>query len=147
MKAPAVESEQSLETAARLRLVLVRLVRALRHQGSTALTPSQLSALATLEELGPLRISALATVESLGAPVATRVVASLEELQLLERTGDPDDKRASLVDLTERGRQTLLTVWGERTVGLSSRLDRLTSSERSKLEAALPALEKIARDS
>jgi DNA-binding MarR family transcriptional regulator len=147
MKAPAVESEQSLETAARLRLVLVRLVRALRHQGSTALTPSQLSALATLEELGPLRISALATVESLGAPVATRVVASLEELQLLERTGDPDDKRASLVDLTERGRQTLLTVWSERTVGLSSRLDRLTSSERSKLEAALPALEKIARDS
>jgi DNA-binding MarR family transcriptional regulator len=146
MKSAAVETEQSLETAARLRLVLVRLARALRHQGSTALTPSQLSALATLEELGPLRISALAAVESTGAPVATRVVASLEELHLLERTGDPDDKRASLVELTELGRQTLLTVWGERTVGLSSRMDRLTASERSRLEAALPALEKIARD-
>ena len=146
MKSVAVESEQSLESAARLRLVLVRLARALRHQGSTALTPSQLSALATLEELGPLRISALATLESVGAPVATRVVASLEELQLLERTDDPEDKRARLVKLTELGRQTLTTVWGERTVGLSSRMDRLSPSERSRLEAALPALEKIARD-
>jgi DNA-binding MarR family transcriptional regulator len=146
MKSAALESEQSLETAARLRLVLVRLARALRHQGSTALTPSQLSALATLEEIGPLRISALATVESVGAPVATRVVASLEELQLIERTNDPEDKRACLVELTGLGRQTLLTVWGERTIGLSSRMDRLTPGERSKLEAALPALEKIARD-
>jgi DNA-binding MarR family transcriptional regulator len=146
VKSPVLESEQSLESAARLRLVLVRLVRALRHQGSTALTPSQLSALATIEELEPLRISALATVESVGAPVATRVVASLEELQLIERTNDPEDKRACLVELTDLGRQTLLTVWGERTIGLSSRMDRLTPSERSKLEAALPALEKIARD-
>jgi len=141
-----MESEQSLETAARLRLVLVRLVRALRHQGSTALTPSQLSALATLEELGPLRISAFATVESVGAPVATRVVASLEELHLLERTDDPEDKRACLVELTDLGRQTLTAVWGERTVGLSARIDRLSPAERSRLEAALPALEKIARD-
>jgi DNA-binding MarR family transcriptional regulator len=147
MKSAAVESEQSLEMAARLRLVLVRLARALRHQGSTALTPSQLSALATLEELGPLRISALATLESVGAPVATRVVASLEELHLLERTDVPEDKRACLVKLSDLGRQTLTTVWGERTVGLSSRMDRLSPAERSRLEAALPALEKIARDS
>lgn len=147
MRSAAVESEQSLETAARLRLVLMRLTRALRHQGSTALTPSQLSALATLEELGPLRISALATVESVGAPVATRVVASLEELNLLERTVDPEDKRAWLVELSKLGRETLAAVWGERTVGLSSRMDQLSPSERSKLEAALPALEKIARDS
>jgi DNA-binding MarR family transcriptional regulator len=147
MKSIAVENEQSLETAVRLRLVLVRLLRALRHQGSTALTPSQLSALATLEELGPLRISSLANVESVGAPVATRVVATLEELHLLERTVDPDDKRAWLVELTDLGRDTLQGVWGERTIGLSSRMDRLSPSERSKLEAALPALEKIARDS
>jgi DNA-binding MarR family transcriptional regulator len=147
VKSPARESEQSLEAAARLRLILVRLARTLRHQGTTALTPSQLSALATLEELGPLRISALATVESVGAPVATRVVGSLEELRLLERTDDPDDKRACLVELTELGLQTLSAVWGERTVGLSSRIDRLSPSERSRIVAALPALEKLVRDS
>jgi DNA-binding MarR family transcriptional regulator len=142
----AIDSERSLETAARLRLVMVRLARALRHQGSTALSPSQVSALASVDEYGPLRISALAAIESVGAPVATRVVASLEELDLLKRTEDRDDKRASLVELSEHGHTVLAAVWSERTIGLSSRLERLTPGERTRLESALPALEKLARE-
>ncbi|MEO9181676.1 MAG: MarR family transcriptional regulator [Acidimicrobiales bacterium] len=138
--------ETSSESAARLRLIMVRLARALRRQQSAGLAPSQMSALATVEEFGPLRISALASHESVGAPVATRVVASLEELGLLKRTDDPDDKRACLVELTSRGRSTLANVWNERIIGLSSRLEHLTKSERALVEAALPALEKIARD-
>ena len=116
MKSVVLESERSVETAARLRLVMVRLARALRHQGSTALSPSQVSALASVDEFGPLRISALASLESVGAPVATRVVASLEELDLLTRTEDPDDKRASLVELSEHGRSVLAALWSERTM-------------------------------
>ncbi len=146
MKSVVLESERSVETAARLRLVMVRLARALRHQGSTALSPSQVSALASVDEFGPLRISALASLESVGAPVATRVVASLEELDLLTRTEDPDDKRASLVELSEHGRSVLAALWSERTIGLSSRVDALTPAERSRLELALPALEKLARE-
>lgn len=142
----AAQSNTSLESAARLRLVMVRLTRALRRQGTTALTPSQISALASLEELGPLRISALATQESVGAPNATRVVASLEELGLLDRTDDPEDKRACLVELTPLGRETLAAVWAERTIGLRARLERLSPSERTRLDAALFLLEKIARD-
>jgi DNA-binding MarR family transcriptional regulator len=146
MKSVILESERSVETAARLRLVMVRLARALRHQGSTALSPSQVSALASVDEYGPLRISALATLESVGAPVATRVVASLEELDLLTRTEDPDDRRASLVELSEHGRTVLAALWSERTIGLSSRVDALTPAERNRLELALPALEKLARE-
>ena len=146
MKTTAVESERSVETAARLRLVMLRLARALRHQGSTALSPSQVSALASVDEYGPLRISALAALESVGAPVATRVVASLEELDLLKRTEDPEDKRASLVELSDHGRAVLTSLWSERTIGLSSRLERLTPAERARLDQALPALEKLARD-
>lgn len=144
--APRPSSGTSSETAARLRFIVARLVRALRRQQSAGLTPSQLSALATVEEFGPLRISTLAGHESVGAPVATRVVASLEELGLLKRTDDPDDKRACLVELTSKGRSTLATVWNERISGLSSRLEHLTMAERALVEAALPALEKIARD-
>ncbi|MGD0852219.1 MAG: MarR family transcriptional regulator [Acidimicrobiales bacterium] len=146
MKATAIDSQRSVETAARLRLVMLRLARAIRHQGSTVLSPSQVSALASVDEFGPLRISALASLESVGAPVATRVVASLEELDLLKRTDDPEDKRASLVELSDHGRDVLATLWSERTIGLSSRLERLTPAERSRLEQALPALEKLARD-
>ena len=82
------------------------------------LSPSQVSALASVDEFGPLRISALASLESVGAPVATRVVASLEELDLLKRTDDPEDKRASLVELSDHGRDVLATLWSERTIGL-----------------------------
>lgn len=146
MKSVAVATEQSTELAARLRLVMVRLTRALRHQGPTTLSPSQVSALASVDEYGPLRISALAGIESVGAPVATRVVASLEELDLLKRTEDPDDKRASLVELSDDGRTLLAALWSQRTIGLSSRLEQLTPAERSRLEQALPALEKLARE-
>ena len=141
-----VDSERAVDTAARLRLVLLRLARALRHQGSTVLSPSQVSALGSVDEFGPLRISALATLESVGAPVATRVVASLEELDLLTRTEDPDDKRASLVELSEHGRTVLNALVSERTIGMRSRLERLTPAERARVDAALPALEKLARD-
>ncbi|MGD0691134.1 MAG: MarR family transcriptional regulator [Acidimicrobiales bacterium] len=146
MKSVVIDSGRSLDTAARLRLVMFRLARALRHQGTTALSPSQVSALASVDEFGPLRISALATLESVGAPVATRIVASLEELDLLKRTDDPDDKRASLVELSDHGRDVLAALWSERTIGLSSRLERLSPAERNRLELALPALEKLTRE-
>ena len=133
-------------TAARLRLTLVRLARTLRREGVTRLTASQVSALATIEELGPLRISALAAHESMDPSVATRVVASLEGQGLLQRREDPDDKRACLVDLSELGRTSLSALWRERTVRLSTRLERLTAHEQRAIDAALPALEKLARD-
>ncbi len=133
-------------SADRLRLTLVRLVRTLRRRGRSRLTPSQVSALSTVEEYGPMRISVLATHESLGASAATRVVASLEELELLERMVDPDDKRASLVNLSERGRTELDELKRERTLDISSMLEKLSARERQTIEAALPALEKIARE-
>jgi DNA-binding MarR family transcriptional regulator len=135
-----------VESADRLRLTLTRLIRTLRRRRRSRLTPSQVSALSTVEEFGPIRISALAAFESLGASAATRVVASLEELELLERSPDPDDKRAWLVILSERGRAELDELKRERTLDISSMLEKLSVKERQTIEAALPALEKIARE-
>lgn len=136
----------STTTAARLRFILVRLARTLRREGASKLTASQVSALATLEEMGPLRISTLAAHESMDPSVATRVVAGLESQGLLERADDPDDKRASLIDLSEVGRVALSELWLERTVRLSARLEHLTTKEQRAIEAALLALEKLTRD-
>jgi DNA-binding MarR family transcriptional regulator len=134
------------ETAARLRLVVSRLARALRQHGAAGLTPSQLSALVSVEEFGPIRTSELATREAVGAPFATRVVASLEELGFVDRVDDPSDGRACLIEVTAAGRQTLEALWSERTAGLNGRIGRLSADQVALLDHALLVLEALARD-
>jgi DNA-binding MarR family transcriptional regulator len=141
-----IEVPETGLAAARLRLALTRLARALRRESHTKLTASQVSALATVEEFGAMRISSLATYEAMDPSVATRVVASLETLGLIERTSDPEDKRASLVSLSDLGRRELMALWNERTLELDTRLEGLSAPERATLHAALPALEKLTRD-
>ncbi len=143
---PLTGDEDGVTVAARLNLIVGRLMRTIRQHAAAGLTPSQLSALVTVDERGPLRISALATQESLGAPAATRVVASLEEAGLVMRSSDPDDKRASLIALTKKGSETLKALRQERATGLGAQLDALSEPERRLLERALPVLEKISHD-
>ncbi len=143
---PLTGDEDGVTVAARLNLIVGRLMRTIRQHAAAGLTPSQLSALVTVDERGPLRISALASQESLGAPAATRVVASLEEAGLVTRSSDPDDKRASLISLTQVGGETLKALRKERATGLGAQLDALSESERRLLERALPVLEKISHD-
>ncbi len=139
--------EDGVTIAARLQLIVGRLMRTIRQHAAAGLSPSQVSALVTVDECGPLRISTLATRESLGAPAATRVVATLEEAGLVTRCADPDDKRASLISLTRSGGETLTALRSQRTTGLGAQLDALSDAERRLLERALPVLEKISQES
>ncbi len=143
----ATPSRPTRATAKRLRHTLVRLGRVLRREGPTTLTASQVSALATLEEFGAMRISTLASYESMDPSVATRVVAGLEEAGLLARTTDPEDRRASLVELSASGRRELAALWNERDQRLSALLERLTPEELAALDAAMSALERLSRGS
>ena len=143
---PATVTSTDAETAARLRLVISRLARAVRQHGAAGLTPSQISALATIEEFGPIRMSDLAGHESIGAPVATRVVATLQELGLVQRAGGSTDGRVSLIELSDAGRATLGEMWSERAAGLTARIERLDPDQVAILTAALPVLETLVRD-
>src|SRR3954465_14178191 len=59
--------------------------------------------LATLDKTGPRRITELAGTEGATQPAMTVLVRVMGEGGLVERTGDPSDKRVTLVCLTEAG--------------------------------------------
>ena len=132
-----------MDSADRLQRVVSRLNRLLRQQTSGELTHAQLSALATISRLDGCRVGELAVHEAIGAPVATRVVASLEELGFVERQADSLDGRACLVHATAAGRQSLAALRRERAEVLVQRMQQLTAEERSLLARAVPLLEAL----
>lgn len=133
-----------VELAARLRLALGRLSRRLRQHGVQGLTASQVSTLASVETLGAVRLGDLAAYEGVTAPTQSRLVATLEVQGLLTRTADPDDKRATRLDITAEGRRRLEQLRNERSAFLVERLGLLSLAQRQHLIAALDALEALA---
>jgi DNA-binding MarR family transcriptional regulator len=132
------------EQAARLRLSTTRLARRLRQEGDTGLTPSQLSALATIDRHGPLTLGALAELEAVAPPSITKVAAKLEVAGLVGRLSDAGDRRFVRVAATDAGRQLLARVRLRKTAWLTARLRRLDADQQARLAAALDVLEALA---
>jgi DNA-binding MarR family transcriptional regulator len=135
-----------VETAARLRLAIVRTARRLRQEAGGELTPSTAAALATIERRGPLAPSELAELERVKRPTITRVVARLEEAGLVERTGDPADGRASLVSITRAGSELMRRIRTRKNAYLARRLSKLDPDDLVVLERAADLLEGILED-
>jgi len=70
------------------------------------LTPSLARAMRVIARHGSLRLSALADQLRIAPRSATEVVDDLSRLGLAERRPDPDDRRATLVELTAAGVET-----------------------------------------
>src|SRR5918997_4228192 len=92
-----------LDLAVRLRLAITRTSRRLRQEAGTGLSPTLTAALATVDRHGPMTPSELALRERVQRPTATRLVARLEELGVVQRAGDPEDRRSSLLSVTPAG--------------------------------------------
>ena len=129
--------------AAALRLAVMRLARRLRQEADAGITQSQLSALATVERLGPLPLRELAAAERVGASTLTRIVAALEDQGMLQRTTDPTDRRVALVSVTAAGSLVLAEVRTRGTQLLQDRLATLEGDAAATLAAALPILEHL----
>jgi DNA-binding MarR family transcriptional regulator len=106
--------------------------RQLRETSSKTLapwdiTPSQLRALRVLTRRGTMRLSALSDHLHIAPRSATEVVDALESRDLVRRRPDPDDRRATLVELTGHGTIVLDAIRGtesERVFGRLSPADR-----------------------
>ena len=128
-----------------LRPAIMRLSRRLRQVrvDGLDLTPSQLSAMATLARADDQPIGTLAAAESVAAPSMTRVVNALEERGLVVRAPDPADRRQSLVSLTTSGRDLLLLLRRRRSEWLAQRIAELDADDKEVLRRAVGILERI----
>ena len=137
------------DSAARLRLAIVRTARRLRQEAAGAageLTPTSASALATVERHGPLTPSDLAEIERIKRPTATRTLRRLHEAGLIERTADPSDGRSALLIVSGEGRERLRRLRGRKNAYLARRMRGLPPDDLRALECAAEILEGILED-
>jgi DNA-binding MarR family transcriptional regulator len=128
----------------RLRVAIARLSRRLRKHELVGLTPTQLSALSTVDKAGPLRLGDLAAAEGIAPSTLTRLVSALEERGYVQRCSVPGDARASTLAITDLGHAELERIRRETTSLLTDSLTMLPAEQLAALAAALPALEQLA---
>jgi DNA-binding MarR family transcriptional regulator len=143
---PTIASPRTVDLpalAAHLRISVFRTARRLRYQGDAGVTPTLLAALATIELHGPMTPGALAAHEQIRKPTTTRIIGSLSDLGLIERTPDPLDGRVAWVRATAEGRKLLQRVRRRHDAYLSARLKRLTPEELETLGRAADLLDRL----
>ena len=87
-----------------------------------------------------MRVSDLAATIGLDASTVSRQIKHLEEKGVLERTPDPADGRASLVRLTDRGREVMQAAFCRRFQRIQSVLQHWSETDRQHLQTLLTRL-------
>ncbi|MFJ4656697.1 MarR family winged helix-turn-helix transcriptional regulator [Nocardia sp. NPDC088792] len=134
--------------AGELSLAVVRLTRHLRGRRADAqISLTQLSALATLNREGAMTPGALAAKERVQPPSMTRVIASLSELELVERNPHPTDGRQIIVSLSEAGRALVLDENQAREAWMTDQLSNLSPDKLKVLGEAVSIMKQIVDES
>lgn len=145
----ATRTDASLATS--LRISVSRLARRLRVERIGYGTPEaelsdiQLAALAALERHDAMTPGELAAHEKVQPPSMTRVIALLEQRELVTRSTHPTDRRQVVLTVTDKGRALVQRVRRRKDAWMAQRLEELPESERETLRAAAQILEKLSQ--
>jgi DNA-binding MarR family transcriptional regulator len=137
--------------ATTLRISVSRLARRLRVERvgygtpESVLSDIQLASLSALERHQAMTPGELADHEKVQPPSMTRVIAVLEERNLVQRAAHPTDRRQVLLTVTDEGRALVHRMRRRKDAWLARRLQELTADERATLRAAAPILEKLSQ--
>jgi DNA-binding MarR family transcriptional regulator len=104
------------------------------------ITPAHLRALRTLRRHGTMRLSELSDHLHIAPRSTTEVVDALEARDLVRRRADPGDRRATLVEVTERGTDVLAAIRHTRGTEAVRVFGRLSPPDRAELARLLTLL-------
>ncbi len=122
-----------------------RVARQLRHASRESLapwdiTPSHSRALGVLTRHGRMRLSELSEHLHIAARSTTEVVDGLQDRGLVERRPDPDDRRATLVVLTDHGQRVGDAIRDARNAEAERFFGLLSEPDQSQLAELLRKL-------
>src|SRR5438094_3325040 len=138
---PTAVAADTTAVANRLRPVLLKLNRELRHEiHSLGVTGGQVSLLIQIKYHPGIGIRELAELERISVPGMSKFVARLEEAGLVERAAVEGDQRRVGLSLTAAGHKVLRSVKSRRTAWLSARLRELDPDELDAIDAAIEPL-------
>ena len=124
---------------------LTAVARQLRDRSAETLapwdiTPAHLRALRTLARHETMRLSELSDRLQIAPRTATEVVDALQARGLVRRRADPADRRAVLVEVTERGADMLAEIRAARGTEAGRIFGRLGPDDRAELARILGQL-------
>ncbi len=108
--------------------------------GGAELTQSQLQGLSYLFHHGMSSIGEIAQGLGTTHPAAVRLVKRLQDKNLVKKAESKADRRISLIDLTDQGRQIVDHVLSKRTEILAHSLSRMSSDELADVMRGLESL-------
>lgn len=146
MKSVEAVTRTDAGLASQLRLSVMRLARRLRNERDpeNALGVGAMSVLGVLMRHGESTVGQLAAHERVQPPSMTRTVACLVEEGYAVRRPSETDGRSSLVDISDKGRETLLADRRRRDAWLVRQLKDLTPQERDLLRQVAPLIDRLA---
>lgn len=146
MTSPQAELASIL--ALEIRTISGKLKRRLREHGKHSdLTPSQVSVVLRLEEVGSATVSSLARSEGMRPQSMSAVITPLHDAGLVRGVSDPDDGRQTLMRLTPKCIRWLKEGRAARQDWLTKRISqKLSVHEQEKLQASLQLLMRLVED-
>ena len=115
-------------------------VRAFLYEPDPPLDVAQADALDLIVSHAPVRMSDVASLLRVDPSTATRTVARLQQLDMVDRTADPGDARVVLVVPSEGGRRLHARVRARANDLLSDLLDTFDAEDRERLASLMERL-------
>jgi DNA-binding MarR family transcriptional regulator len=134
------EVDAQIEQQMTVLLRRVQRIHVSTSEGDVYLDRSAYGIMARLADDGPQRLGSFATAFGLDPSTITRQVQALERAGLAERTTDVTDRRASILDLTDEGREVLARTRRYRRERLGEALSDWSEGERAELARLLTKL-------